>query len=280
VDGIRRGQALDTIMAKPALPWLKRLCALYENHEPSVYRCTAEPHVSGVLISIELDRGSVFLLAQPKRRSGAYASSASMDIAIHKPPGAGPMPGNGELVVRQFLTLLQRADKGDVTISGKDATDSSKGPVIPRIDAASAAAARKSLADEIHWASFLAYMCEKAGVSYPPNTDEHNPAEAPFCFLSEHLTTGFSRPDFVERFGVDASKIALEAFEKLLALGLISIDHQQVTAHINSREDGRIYRTFFFSAGQQDQAKAAWGSAYDPSTDYKHALLLLLDSER
>ena len=103
-------------MAKSALPWLQRLCALYEKHEPSVYGCTAEVHSSGVLVSLELDRGSVHLLAQPKARSGAYASTASMDIAIHHPEGAGPMPGNGELVARQFIALLQRADKGDIRI--------------------------------------------------------------------------------------------------------------------------------------------------------------------
>jgi len=104
---------------KPALPWLRKLCSLYEKHDSSVFACTAEQHPNGALVSLELDRGKMYLLIQSKGIAKFYAETASMCISIHQPADAGPAPGNGELVARQFISILRRADKGDVEVTSR-----------------------------------------------------------------------------------------------------------------------------------------------------------------
>ena len=265
-------------MAKSALPWLQRLCALYEKHEPSVYGCTAEVHSSGVLVSLELDRGSVHLLAQPKARSGAYASTASMDIAIHHPAGAGPMPGNGELVARQFIALLQRADKGDIRIQshGVNTAPVSDEPV--HANAEEAEEARQDYAAELHRASFLALQIHQAkehpaGLASPENTED------PHHFLYAALKTGFSRRDFQGRFGMGANDVAPQAFEILLALGVMTIDGDQVAHKASTAHELATYQTFFLS--QEDQARLQTGltEEYDADADYAQLLAEALGSE-
>ncbi|MEC8194432.1 MAG: hypothetical protein VX944_17360 [Myxococcota bacterium] len=103
-------------MAKPALPWLTKLCRLYEKHDSSVYGSTVAAHPAGLLISFELDRGWVHLLAHRKGVSSSYAETASFALSIYD---AETMPGNGELVLRQFIHVLDRADNGDVRFDGR-----------------------------------------------------------------------------------------------------------------------------------------------------------------
>ena len=103
-------------MSKSALPWLTKLCTLYEQHDRSVYGSTVASHPAGLLISFELDRGWVHLLAHRKGVSSSYAETASFALSIHN---SDSMPGNGELVLRQFIHVLNRADKGDVQFGGR-----------------------------------------------------------------------------------------------------------------------------------------------------------------
>ena len=128
-------------MAKPALPWLKKLCALYEKHDSSIYACTADAHVSGVLISLELDRGFMYLLVHPKGLTNSYAETESMSISIHQPEGSGQIPGNGELVARQFINVLSRADKGDIRITGNCTKGSKPESNVRRVSSVDADAA-------------------------------------------------------------------------------------------------------------------------------------------
>ena len=248
-------------MAKSALPWLQRLCALYEKHEPSVYGCTAEVHSSGVLISLELDRGSVHLLAQPKARSGAYASTASMDIAIHSPPGADRMPGNGELVARQFIALLQRADKGDVHIKSHGVNTA------PVNDEPVHASEEET---DLHRAAFLAlqiHLTEEISLSQADD-DPHR-------FLYVAFPSGFSRQGFRERFGIGANDVAPQAFEILLALGAMTIVGDNVTPTATEPYELAAHQTFLLS--QQDRNR--WMTEYDASTNYASLLADALRSE-
>ena len=101
-------------MGKPALPWLTKLCRLYVRHDRSVYETEVKLHPGGIMLSFELDRGWVHLLAHRKGISSSYAESASLALSIHQPES---MPGNGELVLRQFIKVLDRADHGDITFA-------------------------------------------------------------------------------------------------------------------------------------------------------------------
>jgi hypothetical protein len=105
-------------MAKTALPWLTKLCRLYEKHDRSVYETKVAKHPSGILLSFELDRGWVHLLAHRKGVSASYAETASMALSIHDPDDGSRTPGNGELVLRQFIHVLDRADNGDIVLPG------------------------------------------------------------------------------------------------------------------------------------------------------------------
>ena len=259
-------------MAKSALPWLQRLCALYEKHEPSVYGCTAEVHSSGVLVSLELDRGSVHLLAQPKARSGAYASTASMDIAIHHPAGAGPMPGNGELVARQFIALLQRADKGDIRIQSHGVNTA------PVSDDLSITQKRpKRLAKttpELHRAPFSRSTHQATGI----RRAELRPRKI--------LTTSSmprSKPGSVGgtfRAGsVWAPTTSPQAFEILLALGVMTIDGDQVAHKASTAHELATYQTFFLSQEDQAQLQSGLTEEYDADADYARLLAEALGSE-
>jgi len=163
-------------MAKDALQWLQRLCTLYTKHDHSVYACTAEAHTSGILVRLELDRGNLYLLVQPPQQAGSYASTASMDISIHHPPEAGPLPGNGELVARQFIAVLKRADKGDLLVPTgggspvemRPAPDAQPLPLPEtRVEEAQAAQAKATHSEEIHWASFVGYKAIVTQDLYP-----------------------------------------------------------------------------------------------------------------
>ena len=264
-------------MAKPALPWLKKLCALYQRHESSVYECTAEAHVSGVLIGLELDRGTMYLLAHPKGLSKAYAETASMSISIHHPPGETSVPGNGELIARQFINILSRADKGDIHITGSSSTSSDTEPQIPRVESHHAQAARLAAEEEIKWAAYLGYKTFLARDT-PPLVDPQDPIEARHQYLVDNFQHGYSRAAFRTQFGIDPAKVVRSAFEKLLSMGLVSIDGDVVSTHATSTVDIMIFRTFFFSSQWHAQAKQSWGPEFDPSTDYREELRQLLGS--
>jgi hypothetical protein len=130
-----------------------------------VYAWEVEPHVSGILVSMTLDRGPVHLLIHKKGQSASYAETSSMALSIHSPDGADPMPGNGELVVRQFLQVLNRADKGDIVLpeggTGQN-LDS-----MPLLDPVQVAKVHEQLSEEIHWAQFLAYKAIITEDLYP-----------------------------------------------------------------------------------------------------------------
>jgi oxygen-independent coproporphyrinogen III oxidase len=142
-------------MSKQAIPWLKKFCALYARHDRSVYRWEVDPHVNGALITLTLDRGKMFLLVHPKNNSASYANTKSLAISIHQPEGTPPMPGNGELVIRQFISVLDRADKGDIVLPSAHTGGVSQ-KLLDR-DPVELATAHEALADELHWGEFLAY---------------------------------------------------------------------------------------------------------------------------
>jgi|GEM_PF-3108934 len=265
-------------MAKPALPWLQRLCALYEKHEPSVYVCSAQAHSSGVLISLELDRGSVYLLAQPKERSGAYATTASMDVAIHNPPGAGPMPGNGELVVRQFIALLQRADKGDIHIKSQGMNSVATAGDIVHATEEEAQEYRKQMAGDLHKAAFLALKIHQVDGT-PLRAEDSTDEERGHTFLYDALGTGFSRQAFKAEFGVEPNELAPQAFDALLALSAITIDGDHVRPTMDGAHELAVMRTFFLSPKQRDAADALWLSEYDADADYSRLVLASVTSE-
>jgi hypothetical protein len=41
-----------------------------------------------------------------------------MALSIHDPDDGSRTPGNGELVLRQFIHVLDRADNGDIVLPG------------------------------------------------------------------------------------------------------------------------------------------------------------------
>lgn len=257
---------IENLMAKPALPWLKKLCALYLRHESSVYGCSAEPHVSGVLIRLELDRGTMYLLAHPKARSSSYAETASMSISIHQPEGAGPIPGNGELVARQFINILQRADKGNIFITGNCTRGHQPETQISQVSPSEAKAAREAAKGEIQWAAFLGFQNLMAKT--PLMAPEDDEVESRHRYLVDHFETGFDRSEFKSRFGVDAAEVVREPFEKLISMGLVSMDGNTVHTHATAPEDTHVFRVFLYSDKQHSRAKDTWGHEYDPGVDY------------
>jgi len=150
-------------MSKPAIPWLKRFCALYARHDRSIYQWAVDPHPSGILITLTLDRGKVHLLVHARNESASYATTTSLALSIHQPEGSDRMPGNGELVVRQFINVMNRADKGDIQLPTGRGTAFKAEPV----DTKAIEAAHEALADELHWGSFLAYRSVITEDLYP-----------------------------------------------------------------------------------------------------------------
>jgi hypothetical protein len=264
-------------MAKPALPWLKKLCALYEKHDSSIYACTADAHVSGVLISLELDRGFMYLLVHPKGLTNSYAETESMSISIHQPEGSGQIPGNGELVARQFINVLSRADKGDIRITGNCTKGSKPEKNIKRVSMDDANAAKNARHKDIQWAAFLAY--KSLETTTPITVDTSDPTEAQHQYLMDKLASGFNRSEFKDRFGVDAADVVKGPFEKLMAMGFVSIDGNQVRTHFNDPTEEHVFRSFLQSPAYSLKAKSKWGSEFDPSVDYQVKIRRLLASQ-
>jgi hypothetical protein len=257
-------------MAKPALPWLRRLCALYEKHDKSVYSCIASPHVSGVLVSIELDRGMVYLLAQRKHSSTAYGETASMSVSMHRPEHSAPAPGDGEWVTRQFLNVLTRADKGDIRFTSDCLADAPPDAVVHRAAEPSIAETKAAINAKLNWAAFLATKVHANGQGALSDL------EPPHAYLVDHFESGFLCSDFQSSFGLPPYKAAPEGFDTLVSLGVVSLLDDAVSTHIDSQADALIYRTFLFSPSWVKAATTAWATEYQPSVDYAANLTELL----
>jgi hypothetical protein len=257
-------------MAKPALPWLRRLCALYEKHDKSVYSCIASPHVSGVLVSIELDRGMVYLLAQSKHSSTAYGETASMSVSMHRPEHSAPAPGDGEWVTRQFLNVLTRADKGDIQFTSDCLANAPADTVVQRAVGPSIAKAKAAMNDKLNWAAFLATKVLADGQG------ALSELEPPYAYLVDHFESGFLCSDFQSTFGFLPYKATPEGFDTLVSLGVLSLLDDVVSTHTNSQADALIYRTFLFSPSWVKTATAAWATEYQPRVDYAASLTELL----
>ena len=148
----------------------------------------------------------------------------------------GPMPGNGELVARQFIALLQRADKGDIRIQshGVNTAPVSDEPV--HANAEEAEEARQDYAAELHRASFLAlHSARRHRASGEPSSSSNT--EDPHHFLYAALKTRVQSAGLSRAGSVWAPTTSPpQAFEILLALGVMTIDGDQVahkasTAH-------------------------------------------------
>jgi len=208
----------------------------------------------------------MYLLAHPKDLSSSYAETASMSISIHQPEGAGKLPGNGELVARQFIDILQRADKGDILITGNCTRGHQSETQINQVSPSEAKAAREAARSEIQWAAFLGFQAlthEK-----PLLEPDQDAVEARHRYLVNHFETGFDRSEFKSRFGVDAAKVVREPFEKLISMGLVSMDGNTVHTHPSTPEDTHVFRVFLYSSRHLSKAKEIWGPEYDPNVDY------------
>jgi coproporphyrinogen III oxidase-like Fe-S oxidoreductase len=136
--------------------FLERFCALYQQHDRSIRDWRVTPHVSGLLLELDLDRGIVPVLVHPLGRSQSYAETASLALSIHN-EGDTPLPGNAETVLQGFLHVLRQADKGHLELAaGSLGTETDMG-TLPALDTARVARAHTRLADEVHWGAFLAY---------------------------------------------------------------------------------------------------------------------------
>jgi len=261
---------LGTSMAKPALPWLKRLCTLYQRHEPTVYVCSAAAHVSGVLISLEVDRGIVYLLAQPKHELAAYGSTASMSVSMHRPEGADEAPGSGEFVTRQFMDVLRRADKADIRFTSSCLAAAAPDTVVERATSPTISKTKVSQSAQLNWAAFIAQKVLNA-----PD-DCLATLAPPHAFLVKHFETGFTCSEFEAKFGIQPYQAAPAGFDLLVDLGVVSLEDDRVTIHLDSSHDFHLYRSFLFSPAWLDKAKSDWESEYKATVDQSEKLKDLL----
>jgi coproporphyrinogen III oxidase-like Fe-S oxidoreductase len=109
------------------------------------------------------------------------------------------------------------------------------------------------------------------GVAVDDREEQHK-------YLVTNFRTGFSRAEFESIFGVDVCTVAPEAFEKLEALGVISVDDEHVRTYVNSPMEDFTYRTFLYSPKHMARAREVWGSDFDPEIDYTEQLLELTES--
>jgi len=75
------------------------------------------------------------------------------------------MPGNGELVIRQFISVMDRADKGDIMLPNGQVSGLPE--QLTKADPNKLATAHEALADELHWGEFLAYRSTITEDLYP-----------------------------------------------------------------------------------------------------------------
>jgi len=137
-----------------AASWLKKFCKIYVRHDRSIYDWRVSPHVSGVLLEIDVERGTIPVLVQPLDRGNSYAQTASLALSIHTQEGQ-QLPGNAETVLQGLINVLQRADKGNLHIPVGGIGPGSAALPEP-LDPAKIAAAHAAHKDAIHWGQFLA----------------------------------------------------------------------------------------------------------------------------
>lgn len=137
-----------------------------------------------------------------------------------------------------------------------------------------------------------------AGHYYSPNTDsgmdaglreqaEHgrvwrgvevDDVEEQHKYLVNNFRTGFTHSEFRSIFRADASTVAPEAFEKLEACGIISVDEERVRTHVSSPTEDLTFRSFFYSPKHMARAREVWGHEYDRDEDYTRLLLEFTES--
>ena len=93
-----------------------------------------------------------------------------------------------------------------------------------------------------------------------------------------NFRTGFTRAEFASIFGTDACSVAPEAFAKLEACGIVTVEDDRVRTHVNSPTEDLTFRTFFYSPKLMARTRAIWGAEYDRSVDYTRLLLELSES--
>ena len=97
-------------------------------------------------------------------------------------------------------------------------------------------------------------------------------------YLVNNFRTGFTRAEFASIFGTDACSVAPEAFAKLEACGIVTVEDDRVRTHVNSPTEDLTFRTFFYSPKLMARTRAVWGTEYDRSVDYTRLLLELSES--
>jgi coproporphyrinogen III oxidase-like Fe-S oxidoreductase len=121
-----------------AARWLNKFCRLYAKHDSSIYDWRLSPHISGLLLELDVDRGTIPLLIQRPGMGSCYAQTASMALSFHTPEGQR-LPGNAEVVVLILPAIT----------AGRSPTIEAPSPERIR-------AAQISHADAIHWGQFIA----------------------------------------------------------------------------------------------------------------------------
>ncbi len=157
-------------MNKPtrdAQRFLKHFCKLYQRVDPSILDWRVTPHVSGLLLELDLERGTLPVLVHPLDRSSSYAQTASLALSIQN-EGDVPLPGNAETVLLGFLNVLKKADKGHLQIQAGSLSPGAQPDALPEVDPAKQARARTRLADTLHWYAFLAWKSLTTEDLYPP----------------------------------------------------------------------------------------------------------------
>jgi coproporphyrinogen III oxidase-like Fe-S oxidoreductase len=147
--------------------WFNKFCKVYARHEPSIADWRVESHISGVLVTLVLDRGEVQLLVHPKGRTSCYAEIPSLAVSIFSEEDdcVPNLPGNAELIIRQFLDILRRADKGNLVVRGGVGRERPGAMVEPNSE--QALATKSALADTLHWGAFLAWKALVTEDLYP-----------------------------------------------------------------------------------------------------------------
>jgi len=97
-------------------------------------------------------------------------------------------------------------------------------------------------------------------------------------YLVNNFRTGFVRSEFESIFGADPCGVAPQAFEKLEACGLITIEDHRVRTHVDSPTEDLTFRSFLYSPKHMARAREVWGPEYDPQEDYTQLLLELTES--
>ena len=97
-------------------------------------------------------------------------------------------------------------------------------------------------------------------------------------YLVNNFRTGFTLSEFESIFRTEAPTVAPDAFEKLQACGIITIDGERIRTHVNSPTEDLTFRSFFYSPKHMARAREVWGAEYDRNEDYTRLLLEFTES--